>query len=225
MVYNRMQEAHAKMKIGIIGSGVVGTTLATGFSQADHTVRLGTGSRDKIPELSQASNDKYQVAEFAQVADWAEVIILCVKGSVAEKVVRSLTPQIANKPIIDTTNPITDAPPVDGVLEYFTDQNESLMERLQAIAPEAKFVKAFNSVGAGVMVHPKFATTPTMYVCGDTDGKQIVSPLVSSLGWEVEDLGAMAAARPIEDLCKLWCISGFQGNDWMHAIKHIRATH
>lgn len=211
------------MKIGIIGSGVVGTTLATGFSEANHTVRLGTGSRDKIPQLSEASDDKYQVAEFAEVADWAEVVILCVKGSVAEKVVRSLTLQIANKPVIDTTNPITDAPPVDGVLEYFTDQNESLMERLHAIAPKAKFVKAFNSVGAGVMVHPKFDTTPTMYICGDTDAKTIASSLITSLGWAVEDLGAMAAARPIEDLCKLWCISGFQKNDWMHALKHIRA--
>ena len=211
------------MKIGIIGSGVVGTTLATGFSEANHTVRLGTGSRDKIPQLSEASDDKYQVAEFAEVADWAEVVILCVKGSVAEKVVRSLSPQIANKPVIDTTNPITDAPPIDGILEYFTDQNESLMERLHAIEPKAKFVKAFNSVGAGVMVHPKFDTTPTMYICGDTDAKTIASSLITSLGWAVEDLGAMAAARPIEDLCKLWCISGFQKNDWMHALKHIRA--
>ncbi|MFO0954924.1 MAG: NAD(P)-binding domain-containing protein [Candidatus Saccharibacteria bacterium] len=182
------------MKIGIIGSGESSAphwpqVSARRIIPFDSVLGVEINSR-----LSQASNDKYQVAEFAQVADWAEVIILCVKGSVAEKVVRSLTPQIANKPIIDTTNPM---PTLHQSMVYssiFTDQNESLMERLQAIAPEAKFVKAFNSVGAGVMVHPKFATTPTMYVCGDTDRKADRFT-TRQLGWEVEDLGAMAAAR------------------------------
>ncbi len=212
------------MKIGIIGSGIVGTTLATGFCETDNQVRLGTGSTEKITELTSASDGKYEVGRFADVADWAEVIVLCVKGSVAEELVGSLTTELAGKPVIDTTNPMSDKPPTDGVLDYFTDQNESLMERLQAIAPEAKFVKAFNSVGAGVMVQPKYAVVPTMFICGDQSAKLTITPLIESLGWEVEDMGGAAGARPIEDLCKLWCITGFQKNEWTHAFRYLRAT-
>src|SRR5207248_278595 len=109
------------------------------------------------------------------------------------------------------TNPIADAPPVNGVLQYFTSMNESLMERLQRLAPEACFVKAFSCVGNAFMVNPNFGgLAPTMFICGNNDSaKSDVKAILDRFGWETEDLGKVEAARAIEPLCILWCIPGF----------------
>jgi 8-hydroxy-5-deazaflavin:NADPH oxidoreductase len=145
-----------------------------------------------------------------------------VKGSVALDALRLAGQDaIAGKVVIDTTNPIAGAPPVNGVLHYFTSLDESLMERLQRAYPSARFVKAFSSVGNASMVNPRFAAgPPTMFICGnDAAAKQTVSGVLDQFGWETLDLGAVAAARAIEPLCMLWCIPGFLHNEWTHAFK------
>jgi predicted dinucleotide-binding enzyme len=127
--------------------------------------------------------------------------------------------------VIDATNPIGGGPPVNGVLSYFTPQNESLMERLQKAYPAAHFVKAFNSVGHGQMINPHFAGgRPTMFICGDdADAKKTVAQILDQFGWETEDMGAVEAARAIEPLCRLWCIPGIGKGDWSaHAFKLLR---
>jgi predicted dinucleotide-binding enzyme len=98
------------------------------------------------------------------------------------------------------------------------------MERLQQRAPAARFVKAFSCVGSALMVKPRLGGgKPTMFVCGeDPSAKQAVFQVLERFGWEVEDLGAAVAARAIEPLAILWCIPGFQRNDWMHALKLLR---
>jgi predicted dinucleotide-binding enzyme len=123
--------------------------------------------------------------------------------------------------VIDTTNPIADEPPVDGVLKYFTGPNQSLMERLQAAVPHARFVKAFNCVGAAGMVRPKLAgRPPTMFYCGnDGAAKAEVARLLERFGWESADMGTATAARAIEPLAILWCIPGSRENRWSHALK------
>lgn len=99
------------------------------------------------------------------------------------------------------------------------------MEQLQREFPNAHFVKAFNSVGAGLMVNPQFAEgKPTMFICGDDEGaKKVVEKICHQFGWEVADMGAAAAARAIEPLCRLWCIPGFVHNQWTHAFKLLRS--
>ena len=82
-------------------------------------------------------------------------MVLAVKGMGAQSAVEAAgADNLAGKPVLDTTNPIAETPPDDGVLTYFTRFDESLMERLQKQAPQARFVKAFSSVGAGLMVRP-----------------------------------------------------------------------
>ncbi|HVN32827.1 MAG TPA: hypothetical protein VMT45_12665, partial [Thermoanaerobaculaceae bacterium] len=100
----------------------------------------------------------------------------------------------------------------------------SLMERLQKIAPKARFVKAFSSVGNALMVNPKLrGGPPTMVICGnDTAAKEEVVEILKLFGWEIEEAGAAEAARAIEPLCILWCIPGFLKNDWVHAFKLLR---
>ena len=128
------------------------------------------------------------------------------------------------KTVIDATNPIADDPPVNGVLRFFTDLNDSLMERLQKQFKAAHFVKAFNSVGNAGMVNPQFpGGRPTMFICGnDEAAKKIVSGILDQFGWETADMGKAEAARAIEPLCMLWCIPGFLRNEWGHAFKLMR---
>jgi predicted dinucleotide-binding enzyme len=136
-------------------------------------------------------------------------------------VLRVVADGLAGKTVIDTSNPIADAPPVNGVLKFFTSLDESLLEQLQKACPKARFVKAFSSVGSTKMVNPQFAGgPPTMFICGnDAAAKQAVTRILDQFGWDTLDLGGATAARAIEPLCILWCIPGFLNNEWTHAFK------
>lgn len=207
-------------KISVIGSGVVGETLADGFLK--HGYEVMRGSRD--PSKLQAWRDQRQrasIGTFAECARFGEIVVLAVKGDAAEEAVRLCgADALAGKCVLDTTNPIGGAP-VNGVLGFFTNFEDSLMERLQRAAPAAHFVKAFSCVGAPRMVNPQFkAGRPSMFICGnDAGAKDTARKLLDQFGWETEDMGTAAAARAIEPLCILWCIPGFLRNEWTHAFK------
>lgn len=152
-------------------------------------------------------------------------MVLAVKGNFVAEAVRSAgAVSLAGKTVIDATNPIADAPPVNGVLRFTTDLNDSGMEQLQREFPAANFVKAFNSVGASQMVNPVFsAGRPSMFICGnDEAAKKTVGLVLEQFGWETEDMGKVEAARAIEPLCILWCIRGFLRNEWGHAFKLLK---
>jgi hypothetical protein len=151
--------------------------------------------------------------------------VLAVKGNRAVQALALAGPDnLSGKTIIDTTNPIEDAPPVNGVLPFFTDFNQSLMEDLQRQFADAHFVKAFNSVGAASMVNPQFkGGKPTMFICGNSDpARKQVTEILDQFGWETADMGKAEAARAIEPLCMLWCIPGFLRNQWTHAFKLLQ---
>jgi predicted dinucleotide-binding enzyme len=212
------------MKIGIIGSGIVARTLASGFVDHEHEVVIGTRHAANLKEWA-TQNPKVQVADFAEAARFGDLLVLAVKGAAASEALRLAGGNgIGSKPVIDACNPIADAPPENGVLKFSTNLDDSLMEQLQREFPTLQFVKAFNSVGANCMVHPSFAGgMPTMFICGnDAGAKETVTRLIEQLGWEIEDMGSVEAARTIEPLCILWCIPGFARNDWNHAFKMLR---
>lgn len=214
----------ATMKIGIIGSGVVATTLASGFLKHGHGVVIGTRDPSKLADWAKA-NPTGRVGSFADAAKFAEVAVLAVKGGAAAAAVRVAgAANLAGKTVIDATNPIADAPPVNGVLKFTTNLDESMMERLQREFPGVHFVKAFNSVGAACMVDPQFkGGKPTMFICGNDDAaKKCVTAILDQFGWEMADMGKAEAARAIEPLCMLWCIPGFLQNDWVHAFKLLK---
>jgi predicted dinucleotide-binding enzyme len=205
---------------GVLGSGIVGQTLAAGLVKHGYEARIGSRTAGKLKEFSA----KTGIAEgtFADVAAWAEGLVLAVAGRVAlDALAQAGRGNLSGKLIIDVTNPIDTAPPEDGVLRFFTGPNDSLMERLQAAYPDAKFVKAFNIVGNAAMVHPSYAAgPPTMFYCGNDDAaKAVVRRILEQFGWEPADMGTATAARAIEPLCQLWCIPGFRENRWRHAFK------
>ena len=211
------------MKIGVLGSGIVGQTLAAGFLKHGHQVMLGTRDPQK-PDVQAwlKKTPGAQAGTFAQTAKFAELVVLATLGRVAEDVLQLAGPEnLAGKTIIDTTNPIADTPPVNAILAFTTGPNESLAEKLQARVPGSYIVKAFNSVGSGQMVNPHYEQgKPTMFLCGDDAGaKEQVSEVIRQFGWEPFDCGGVTAARAIEPLCMLWCVPGFQRNQWNHAFK------
>ena len=212
------------MKIGVLGSGVVAQTLAGGFLKHGHDVVIGTRDPAKLADWAKA-NPKGRVGSFADAAKFAEVAVLAVKGGAASAALKAAgAANLAGKPVIDATNPIADAPPVNGVLKFTTNLDDSAMEQLQREFAAVKFVKAFNSVGATCMVNPSFAGgKPTMFICGnDAGAKQAVAAILDQFGWETADMGTAEAARAIEPLCMLWCIPGFLRNDWVHAFKLLK---
>ena len=212
------------MKIGILGSGIVAQTLAAGFVKHGHEAMLGTRDSGRLSDFA-AKNRGVRIGSFAEAARFGEAVALAVKGSVAaEALTAAGAENLAGKTVIDATNPLAESPPVSGVLRFFTNLDESLMESLQSRFPDARFVKAFSSVGAGLMVNPKLpGGTPTMFICGNDDGaKKTVRGILDQFGWETADMGTAAAARAIEPLCMLWCIPGFRENEWTHAFKLLR---
>jgi len=211
------------MKVGILGSGDVAKALAAGFMQHGHTVMLGTRNPSKLEDWDWKNRGGI-VGSIPDTARFGEILVLAVKGTASSEVLQAagLT-NLAGKTIIDATNPISDAPPTNGVLHFFTTLEDSLLERLQREFPAAKFVKAFNSVGYDFMVGPTFqGGKPTMFICGNDDAaKKTVTGILDQFGWETSDMGKVEAARAIEPLCLLWCIPGFLRNDWSHAFKML----
>jgi predicted dinucleotide-binding enzyme len=165
------------------------------------------------------------LGSFQEAAQFGEIIVLAVSGLAVEDAINLAGKEhFIDKIVIDTTNPMAAVPPDNGVLKYFTTLEESLMERIQKILPDAKIVKAFNSVGNAFMYKPKFpAGIPTMFICGNDDAaKKTITDILTSFGWETEDMGKVEAARAIEPLCILWCIPGFIRNQWTHAFKLLK---
>lgn len=213
-----------KKKVGIIGTGMVGQSLAAGFLKHGHNVMIATRNAEKLSAWSE-KHPAVRIAPHKEVAAWADVLVLATKGSGAEAAIRLCdSKDMQGKIVIDATNPIADAPPENGVLKFFTTLDRSLMEDLQAASPGARFVKAFNSVGNAFMVDPKFKEgRPTMFICGnDADAKATVVALLNEFGWDSEDMGGAEGARAIEPLCMLWCIPGFARNQWSHAFKLLK---
>jgi 8-hydroxy-5-deazaflavin:NADPH oxidoreductase len=212
------------MKIGVLGSGSVAQTLAGGFLKHGYEVMMGTRDAAKLAEW-RGKNPNAHVGSFSEAAEFGEAVVLAVKGTAAADALRAAgIKNLAGKLVMDACNPIADVPPKNGVLHFFTTLEQSLMERLQEEFPNARLVKAFNSVGAPRMVNPEYkAGRPTMFICGDDPkAKARASLILDDCGWEVADMGGVEAARAIEPLCMLWCIPGFLHNQWTHAFKLLQ---
>jgi predicted dinucleotide-binding enzyme len=199
------------MKIGILGSGPVGQTLAAAFLQEGNDVMLGSRNPQKEEVVKwKEKHSKGQTGTFAETAAFGELLVLATAGHAAESALELCgSSQLSGKVIIDATNPIAPAPPVNGVLKFTTTLDFSLMEKLQANYPQAKFVKAFNSVGNALMYKPKLTGgTPSMFICGnDAEAKKNVVSLLTSFGWKQEnifDLGDITNARGTEAFLLLW---------------------
>jgi len=211
-------------KVGIIGSGMVGKALAKGFINLGHKTTIASRNEETRKNIEKEFEGKLKTDTPEKVAKNNDLIVFAVKGSKAKQALQALgIDNLSGKTIIDTTNPIADAPPVNGVLQYTTSLDKSLMEELQEMAPKVNFVKAFSCAGNAHMVNPSFESKPTMFICGNNpNAKKEVSDILDKFGWETEDMGFVEAARAIEPLAILWCIPGFLKNNWNNAFKLLK---
>ncbi len=210
--------------VGVLGSGGVGETLADGFLKYGCTVMRGSREPTKLEDWRARAGTKASVGDFAATAAFGDLLVLAVKGSAALSVAAGCGSALDGKVVLDATNPIAEKPPVDGILEFFTGPNDSLIERLQTQHPKARFVKCFSSVGSANMVNPQFGgSRPTMFICGnDKSAKEVTRKILDAFGWETEDLGTARGGRAIEPLCITWCAPGFLEGRWTHAFKVLR---
>ena len=213
------------MKIGILGSGDVAKTLANGFIKHGYQVMMGTSNPTKLDEWKSNAGTNGSVGSFSDSAVFGDLIVLAIKGSAAKEGLNIAgVAHLSGKTIIDTTNPIADLPPENGVIKFFTNLDKSWMEELQESFPQANFVKAFSMIGNHFMVNPDFGgVKPSMFICGNnSNAKAEVTAILDKFGFETEDFGFAESARAIEPLCILWCIPGMLENKWMHAFKLLK---
>lgn len=211
------------MQIGVLGSGIVARTLASGLRTHGHEVVLGTRDPARLGDWNREQLD-IGVASFSEAAAFGDLLLLAVKGSVANRALRLAgTPNLSGKIVIDACNPLAETAPTHGVVRYFTSLDDSLMERLQKEFPTARFVKAFNSVGHSQLIAPQLANAaPTMFICGnDADAKRDVSALLEGLGWQAADMGMAESARAIEPLFMLWTAAAHRHGQTTHAFKWL----
>lgn len=208
------------MKVGILGSGDVGKTLARGFASEGHEVMVAT--RDAKSQKAQSLSKELGVAvgSFVEVAKFAELAVLATLWTGTGSAIKLTDSQsLKDKVVIDVTNPLDFSAGMPPKLVLGT--TDSGGEQVQRWLPDSRVVKAFNIVGNQCMYKPDFGSQkPTMFYCGNDDSaKEVVRTILLSFGWEPADIGDMAGARELEPLCILWVKYGLLHNSWNHTFK------
>lgn len=200
------------MRIGILGSGVVGQALARGLAGHGHEVGIGT-RKDAVDDLP--------VGPPSDVAANADLVFLSVLGTAAVEVAVGLREELRGKILVDTTNPLDFS---TGRPSLYVGHTDSRGEQVQRAVPETRVVKAYNTVGNTLMVDPDLpGGPPSMFIGGDSDdAKAAVAALLQSTGWDVVDLGGIEASRYLEPLCMLWVTHGMRAGTWNHAFRLLR---
>jgi predicted dinucleotide-binding enzyme len=195
------------MKIGILGTGMVGEALGTKFVQIGHEVKMGsrTANNEGATKWVQATGPKASQGTFADASSFGEMIFLCLKGDVFLDIAKSLNPSaLSGKVIVDVSNPLDFSRGMPPSLSICN--TNSLGEEVQKAVPSAKVVKTLNIVNCEVMVDPKKGGDPSMLLCGnDADAKNRVTALLKTMGWrDIIDLGDISKSRGTEMLLPLW---------------------
>jgi predicted dinucleotide-binding enzyme len=213
----------AHSRVGVLGSGEVGQRLAAGFSSRGHEVMIGSRDPGK-PELGEwlaADGAGVKAGTFEQAAAHGALLVLGVLGNAAEEAIAGAGAEnFSGKVVIDATNPLDFSggfPPKLSVMG-----EDSLGERVQRALPDAKVVKAFNTIGNAYFVDPEFTEgKPTMLIAGNDEGaKSTVSDVLADFGWpEAVDIGGIEGSRELEAICIAWVKIGGARGSWDHGFK------
>jgi 8-hydroxy-5-deazaflavin:NADPH oxidoreductase len=213
----------AQSRVGVLGSGEVGRCLAAGFSGRGHEVMLGSREPGKPELVEWLSGDGagVQAGTFAEVAKYGELLVLALLGNAAEEVIADAGVENFNgKVVIDAMNPLDFSAGFPPKLAIAGD--DSLGERIQRALPDAKVVKAFNTIGNPYFVDPGFSDgAPTMLIAGnDESAKRTVADVLADFGWsDIVDIGGIEGSRELEAVCILWVKIGGVRGSWDHGFK------
>ncbi len=199
------------MKIGIIGTGIVGQTLGTKLVQLGHEVKMGsrTANNEKAAAWVKTAGGKASQGTFAEAASFAEMIFNCTKGEVSLEALKlSGADNLKGKILVDIGNPLDFSKGMPPFLTPALSNTNSLGEEIQRTFPDAKVVKALNTMNCALMVNPKLvAGSHDLFMCGnDADAKaKVTEILTKGFGWpSVLDIGDITGARAMEMLLPIW---------------------
>ena len=214
-----------KPKIGILGSGMVGKTLAEGFVKQGHLVKIASRKPMLLQDFVTKIGKGITAGDFRETADYGEIIIICVKGIEYEEAITLAGKEnFLKKIVMDVTNPLLfeEAGRAPVLEASYPDSNGVLIQNL---LPKSYVVKIFNSVPAPYMINPVLNQgVPTLFMCGnDPSAKKTVRELAHAFGWkDIVDIGEIKEAYILEALAMLWIKYGFDTNTWVHAFTLLR---
>ncbi|HKA89965.1 MAG TPA: NAD(P)-binding domain-containing protein [Haliangiales bacterium] len=211
------------MKIGVLGTGEVGRALGKAFLALGHDVKMGAREAGNAKSAAWAAEmgPKASHGTFADATAFGEIVVLATLGMANESCLRAAGPErFRGKLVIDATNPLdvgSGTPPKLAA-------GESGGELVQRLLPDARVVKAFNTVGNAHMFRPDFpGGPPDMFICGnDEEAKKRVTALLGEFGWNTIDVGGIGASHYLEAMCIVWVLAGVRGRTWNQAFKLLR---
>lgn len=214
------------MKVGILGSGVVGRFLSNGFAKYGFEVMIGTRNPEdpKFTDWLREAANKISAGTFRNAAEYGELLILATLWTGTENALNLAGKEnFKDKILIDATNPLDFSKGLPPSL--ILGHTDSGGEQVQRWLPDTKVVKAFNIVGHANMIDPVFPEgKPDMFICGnDASAKEEVVKLLNTFGWPyVTDIGDITGSRELESLCILWVKYALISGQWNHAFKVVK---
>jgi predicted dinucleotide-binding enzyme len=212
------------MKVAILGTGDVSCSLAKGFLNEKHTVKIGSRTiGGKLADvLARLKNDGLTAegGTFAEVAKWADMVVIATLGNEIVSTIKLANPDhLAGKLVLDATNPLDLSAGFPPKLSFVDGQSAGVA--CQKWAPDAKVVKCFNTVGNAHFYKPNFKEgTPDMFICGNNEeAKSMASGILKAFGWGCKDIGTIEFSGALEAMCVTWVAYGAKTNTWNHAFK------
>ncbi len=198
------------MKIGILGTGMVGATLGTKLAELGHEVKMGsrTANNEKAAKWVSENGTNASQGTFAEATAFGNVVFNCTKGEGALEAVKAAGEKGLNgKVLVDVSNPLDFSKGMPPSLYASLSNTNSLGEEIQKTIPDAKVVKALNTMSCGLMVNQTLVPgSHDLFICGnDVPAKAMVTDILTSFGWtSIIDLGDITAARGTEMLLPIW---------------------
>ena len=198
------------MRLGVLGTGTVGRTLASRMVGLGHEVRMGArdAANPRAAAWAEEAGTRGSAGDFPAAAEFGELVVNATAGAFSLDAVRAAgAARLAGKVLLDAANPLDFSRGMPPRLLVCND--DSLAEQIQREFPATWVVKALNTVNADVMVDPGIVPgSHTMFMCGNDEGaKAAVAELLSGFGWppeDIMDLGDISAARGMEMYLPLW---------------------
>lgn len=213
------------MKVGILGTGDVGKALGSAFIALGHEVKMGSreAHNEKAEAWASTAGVNASAGTFAEAAQFGDIAVLALLWSGTENALKLAGPKnFAGKVVIDAVNPLIFEP--GRPIALAIGHTDSAGEAIQRWLPQARVVKAFNSVGNALMFKPDLpGGPPDMFIAGnDAAAKEIVTGILKDFGWATIDTGGIEGSRLLEPLCILWVGYGMRTGTWNHAFKLLR---
>jgi predicted dinucleotide-binding enzyme len=198
------------MKIGVLGTGMVGNTIGSKLIELGHEVKMGsrTSGNEKAIAWTASAGGKASEGTFADAAAFGELLFNCTSGMASLEVMKQAgESNLKNKILIDISNPLDFSKGMPPSLSVCN--TDSIGEQIQRSYPDLKVVKALNTLNCRLMVNPEaLPGEHEIFICAnDEQAKGKAKKVLNSFGWSddrIHDLGDITGARSTEMILPIW---------------------